>query len=964
MRINYHRLMIHLAFLVPMFACIENGMGQCWEKQVSNTSQDLYDVHFVNDSKGFAVGNSGVILKTLDSGNTWSVMDLDFTALNDVFFLKSNPLKGWAVGKGSQNMIRTLDGGISWIGMSVAAQNPLFSVYVPTATNGWIVGGLSTASIPEMIRMSDDGGVSWNLQQGTLNIPKKTLYSVYFVNDQYGWIVGDAGVINKYPGFGSSEWLTQNSGVTSNLRDVFFINASTGWVVGWSGTCLKTTDGGQNWIKKSIPTNADLQAVYFTSLNDGWIVGKGGTILHSSDGGETWISQSSGTNADLYGINFPLPGRGWAVGTGGTILSLESSGGISVTSNNPCEGDSLMLSVGNVSGQFSWEGPNQFTSNEADPVIPNIGALNGGIYSVTVTNGGCVSYGSIEVNVKPLPDISASGGEIDCSTGEFELVGSSMTPNASFEWFDQNGFLIASLSNLSVNQPGSYTLKVTADGCAQTKTVQVTGSSEIPTVQLSAPLGTVLTCDHPTIELKGESNQNVSYQWKRLQDILPETSSELTVSDTGFYTLVVTPIGGGCSNSASIKIDEDMVVPVIQSIQGGVLSCEDDSIKLFVDTPTPGVSFEWTGPGNYLSNAKDPFVSLPGIYILRVIGLNGCIAQQSVEVTYSGDVPENVMAHVSDTLTCLNTSVIIEANSSTAGVNYSWQGPGGFQSSNQNNTVQEPGTYFVTVTDTTNQCKVVVSVEVVQDTSIPDMPIVSLKTAICDDGLLVWNVEDLISVQAIQWMDGQNQLISEADTVLITSPGIYQVILTGLNGCTISEDLELLASDFPEEFIYTIQKDLLDCTTGKTLLTLSTDAEIAAVEWLNASGIILGIGDSFLVEYPGQYRVHVTTDQGCDRIELVTVHSSEGGLFPTVITPDGDGKNDRLIIEPCDVKIDDKIVLRVFNRWGLILYESRDYQNDWPGNDLSTIQTGVYFYIVEFSGIEIRKNLSILRVRN
>ncbi|MCB9313102.1 MAG: gliding motility-associated C-terminal domain-containing protein [Lewinellaceae bacterium] len=957
----YHRILFYLFFLTALFTATGKGYGQCWVKQVSNTSKALYDVHFVTENKGFAVGSSGVILKTLNSGNSWVVANLNLTDINDIYFLKSNPLKGWVVGKGTQNMARTSDGGNSWTDMSVAGTNPLLSICLPSVSNGWIVGGLSSASIPEMIRMSNDGGVTWNLQQGTLNSPKKTLYSVYFVNDQNGWTVGDGGVINKYPGFGSSEWLTQNSGVSSNLRDVYFINSETGWVVGWNGTCLKTTNGGQNWIKKSVPTNADLQAVYFTSLTEGWIVGKGGTILHTSNGGETWMAQSSGTNADLYGINFPVPDKGWVVGSNGTILVLESSGAISLTSNNPCVGDILNLSVGSANGEISWMGPNQFKSNNANPVIPNASSLNSGIYSVTVTNGGCVSYGSVEVNVKPLPDISASGGEIDCTTGEFELVGSSMTPNPSFEWFDQYGFPIATSSNLSVNQPGSYTLKVTADGCAHTKTVQVTGSSELPTVQLSAPVGTVLTCDHPTIELKGESNQNVSYQWKIFQDILPETSSTLTVSNLGYYTLVVTPIGGGCSNSASINIDKDMVVPVIQSIQGGILSCEEDSIQLLMDTPTPGVSFEWTGPGNYLSNAKDPFVSLPGIYILRVKGLNGCIAQQSVEVTYSGDVPDNVMAHVSDTLTCLNTSVIIEASSSTTGVNYSWQGPGGFQSSNQNNTVQEPGTYFVTVIDTTNQCKVVLSVEVVQDTSIPDMPIISLKTALCDDGLLVWKVEDLVNIQSILWMDGQNQLVSEADTILISSPGIYQVILTGINGCTISEDLVLLDTDFPEEVHYTIQKDLLDCMTGRTLLIFESDVDITSVEWLSASGVILSTADSLLVETPGQYNVHVVTDQGCDITEWVTVYPSEGGLFPTVITPDGDGKNDRLIIKPCDVTIDDEIGLQVFNRWGMILYESKDYQNDWPSDELDVLPTGQYYYLVNIGGNAIRKNLSIIK---
>ena len=42
-------------------------------------------------------------------------------------------------------------------------------------------------------------------------------------------------------------WVSLNSGTTKTLRSVYFVNTDTGWVVGDSGTILKTTDGGLNW---------------------------------------------------------------------------------------------------------------------------------------------------------------------------------------------------------------------------------------------------------------------------------------------------------------------------------------------------------------------------------------------------------------------------------------------------------------------------------------------------------------------------------------------------------------------------------------------------------------------------------------------------------------------------------------------------------------------------------------------
>jgi hypothetical protein len=36
--------------------------------------------------------------------------------------------------------------------------------------------------------------------------------------------------------------------------------------------------------------------------------------------------------------------------------------------------------------------------------------------------------------------------------------------------------------------------------------------------------------------------------------------------------------------------------------------------------------------------------------------------------------------------------------------------------------------------------------------------------------------------------------------------------------------------------------------------------------------------------------------------------------------------------------------LTIYNRWGTIVYQSEDYQNDWDGGNVSD---GVYFYVLE-----------------
>jgi gliding motility-associated-like protein len=61
--------------------------------------------------------------------------------------------------------------------------------------------------------------------------------------------------------------------------------------------------------------------------------------------------------------------------------------------------------------------------------------------------------------------------------------------------------------------------------------------------------------------------------------------------------------------------------------------------------------------------------------------------------------------------------------------------------------------------------------------------------------------------------------------------------------------------------------------------------------------------------------------------------------IPNVITPNNDGKNDVFVI-------DDKLIyseLKMYNRWGRNIYESKKYSNNWDGSEVAA---GVYYYSI------------------
>ena len=63
-------------------------------------------------------------------------------------------------------------------------------------------------------------------------------------------------------------------GTANNLHSVYFINTNTGYSVGEGGTILKTTNGGTNWFNQSLELTNNLYSVYFINANIGYIVGK------------------------------------------------------------------------------------------------------------------------------------------------------------------------------------------------------------------------------------------------------------------------------------------------------------------------------------------------------------------------------------------------------------------------------------------------------------------------------------------------------------------------------------------------------------------------------------------------------------------------------------------------------------------------------------------------------------------
>jgi len=91
-----------------------------WIQQETGLNCDFNSVFFINESIGWTVGgrniDTGVILKTMDSGSNWFVqVHGTYGMLYSVFFVDQNT--GYTAGSRfySGRIYKTTDGGTSWI---------------------------------------------------------------------------------------------------------------------------------------------------------------------------------------------------------------------------------------------------------------------------------------------------------------------------------------------------------------------------------------------------------------------------------------------------------------------------------------------------------------------------------------------------------------------------------------------------------------------------------------------------------------------------------------------------------------------------------------------------------------------------------------------------------------------------------------------------------------------------------
>ncbi|MBK6847408.1 MAG: PQQ-binding-like beta-propeller repeat protein, partial [Proteobacteria bacterium] len=285
--------------------------GTAWGQPAGAISASLQAVSFpVNTSVGFAAGTNGTLLKSTDSGASWTALGAGTAAtLRALAFVDAQT--GLAAGDGGV-LLKTTNGGLSWTALTSGTTATLRALALLDGLNGFAAGDGG------VLLKTTNGGTSWTaLTSGTA----AALRALRFVDAQTGFAAGDGGVLLKTTNGGTS-WAPLTSGTAATLRALAFVDAQTGYAAGDNGTILKTTNGGTGWSTLTTGVHGALHALAFPlGALHGTAVGEGGLVLRTTDGGASWTQESSGTSETLLGVTMPADWTmGVAVGASGTVV--------------------------------------------------------------------------------------------------------------------------------------------------------------------------------------------------------------------------------------------------------------------------------------------------------------------------------------------------------------------------------------------------------------------------------------------------------------------------------------------------------------------------------------------------------------------------------------------------------------------------------------------------------------------
>lgn len=547
----------------------------------------------------------------------------------------------------------------------------------------------------------------------------------------------------------------------------------------------------------------------------------------------------------------------------------------------------------------------------------------------------CTSYTGCDSTVNfilfLMEPIAAIIPESDPLCSSLPVVLNSAASSGVKSWKRLDGSVIGSGNMLTVQEPGTYILMVTASAngsvCVAIDSISIVEGMP-PTATAT---GGVLTCNQPGIQLSGSSNMaGVLFSWSG-PDGFSSTEINPEVTVPGVYLLTVTNPQTGCTGTATAEVLEDKQAPAVPIHDDVILNCTNPVVQLLCFDPN--LNCQWSGPGIGNPNDPDPVVAVAGTYQLQVTGTNGCTAttefqvltdfQEPVITAYidpitcltptgmqhcSVDIPGSncswqdlgfglaflvtatapngctssdtvtvqvdtavpVVAVADDTLRCDQPAVVLSCITDIQNAIFAWSGPGNFSSNLQNPTVVMEGPYVVTVTNPANGCASIATATIYSDAQLPQIILTPPPGPLtCSNPTLAMQVGANAPQVTFMWQ-GPNGFMSNSANPIVSEPGIYTVTaISGINGCSSVASILIEQDTSAPGAMAT--GGVLSCAQPQVQLVGTSLAAVFTMAWSGPGIDFPPPAFNPTVELPGVYTLVVTAPNGCTSVDTALV---------------------------------------------------------------------------------------------
>ena len=392
------------------------------------------------------------------------------------------------------------------------------------------------------------------------------------------------------------------------------------------------------------------------------------------------------------------------------------------SSNSPvCEGQTISLTHPTVGGaNYSWTGPNSFTSNIQNPTVTNAAPANAGTYNLTITVGGCNSApGSTAVTVNPPAIVDAGPNKTACNTSAVALGGSFGGAASSVTWSTSGTGTFSNINSPTSNYTpsaadvtaGTLTLTLTTNDpsgpCGPVSDVMTLTISSIPSANFSySPATYCQSAADPSPVFAAGASAGVFSSAAGLSINASSGAVDVSASTPGTYTVNNNIAASGSCPSASASSPITIVAtPATPTASSNTPICTGNPINLA--TPTvASATYAWSGPASFTSTSQNPVIASAavtnaGAYSV-IVTVNGCASAAGTTNVFVNPTPATPSIS-SNSPICSGTTLNLTTTST--GVTYLWTGPAitAANQANQNPTIPSAvttysGTYTLVVT--------------------------------------------------------------------------------------------------------------------------------------------------------------------------------------------------------------------------------------------------------------------------